>query len=334
VTRLIDSYDAAFFDLDGVIYVGPVAVDGVVGAMSQVDALGVRVMYLTNNAARSNATVVDHLTRLGLRADAGMVLTSAQVAAVNLARELPGGAKVLVAGSQSLAELIAEAGLRPVASADDAPVAVIQGYDPQLCWPVLDEACLAISRGARWYATNDDASRPTDRGMVPGAGAMIAVIGAALGGAPTTFGKPFRPMMDEAVRRTGALRPVFVGDRIDTDIIGSCRAGIDSLLVFSGAHGKADLVAAGVGERPTHIGMTVSALLAPARTAPGDADGRRCGGVEAVVAGGVVTLSAIPDDVEGQLDALWAVAALAWDRADRGEPVDVSAALDSLDLLH
>ena len=104
---------------------------------------------------------------------------------------------------------------------------------------------LAVQRGARWYATNDDVSRPTDRGLLPGAGAAIAVVAATVGGRPTIFGKPFLPMLAEASRRTGASHALFVGDRIDTDIVGAANAGMDSLMVFTGAHGKADLLAAG-----------------------------------------------------------------------------------------
>ena len=333
MTALIDGYDAVFFDLDGVIYLGQSAVGGAAATMAALDARGVRIMYLTNNAARSNQTVVDHLLRLGVPARPETVLTSAQVAAAALARELPAGSKVLVAGSESLAGLIAGAGLAPVYSADDEPVAVVQGYEPQLRWPMLDEVCLAVGRGARWYATNDDASRPVERGLVPGMGGMIAAIRLALGVSPVIFGKPFRPMLEEAGRRTGAVRPILVGDRVDTDIAGAGNAGLDSLLVFSGAHGKRELVAAGEGERPTYIGADVSALLAPARKAE-YADGvSRCGGVEARASDGVVALSGVPGDIEGQLDALWAAATLVWRLADAGDTVDSQAALSALDLV-
>ncbi len=311
--RLVDAYDAALFDLDGVIYLGPVAVPG---------APGTSVMYVTNNAARSADTVVKQLVSLGLHAGHDNVLTSAQVAAIGLADVLPQGAKVLVAGSASLAGLIAEAGLVPVNSAEDDPVAVLQGYDPVLSWPMLDEVCLAIARGALWFATNDDASRPTDRGLVPGAGAMIAAVATAIGGTPTTFGKPHRPMMAEAVRRTGATRPLFVGDRIDTDIIGANNAGMDSLMVFSGAHGKADLVAAGPGERPTHI--------EPARQFTVAAGESTCNGQRAIQQDSRIELATTPNGAAAQFDALWAIAGLAWS----APYLDAAPALARLDRVY
>ena len=327
--RLVDGYDAALFDLDGVIYLGPAAVPGAAETMERLAAAGTAVMYVTNNAARSADTVVKQLVSLGLRAGSDNVLTSAQVAAIGLAEVLPRGAKVLVAGSASLAGLIAEAGMVPVNSADDEPVAVLQGYDPVLSWPLLDEVCLAIARGALWFATNDDASRPTDRGLVPGAGAMIAAVATAIGGSPTTFGKPHRPMMAEAVRRTGARRPLFVGDRIDTDIVGANNAGMDSLMVFSGAHGKADLVTAAAGQRPTHIGADVTALLEPARAHQVSSEEATCNGQRAAQEDSRIVLATSPRDVVSQFDALWAVAGLAW----AAPFLDPTPALATLDLV-
>lgn len=329
MNALIDGYDAAFFDLDGVVYLGPHAVTGATAALAELRKLGTPVMYVTNNAARPAQVVIDQLNGFGLVADDDNVLTSAQVAAHYIAQELPAGSRVLVSGSDSLADLIAAAGLVPVARASDGPAAVVQGYDPQMTWPRLDEAALAIQAGAKWFATNDDASRPTERGLVPGAGAQVAVVALTVGGQPVIFGKPFRPMLAEAVRRTGAERPIFVGDRIDTDIVGANNAGLDSLLVFTGAHGKADLLAAGDGERPTHIGADVRALLAPARRVDLGDGVATCGGWTARVEAGEVRLDAVPDTEAAQFDALWAVTQLGW--ADPG--LDPRHALSSLHLV-
>jgi glycerol-1-phosphatase len=329
VSALVDGYDAAFFDLDGVIYLGPHPVPGAPEALAELGRLGKQVMYVTNNAARPAQVVIDQLRGIGFAADPDNVLTSAQVAAVMLPRELPAGAKVLVCGSANLADLLRAAGFVIVPSADDKPDAVVQGYDPDLTWRRLDEATLAIQAGARWFATNDDASRPTDRGLVPGVGGQIAVIATALGGEPTTFGKPFRPMLDEAVRRTRATHPIFVGDRLDTDIEGAVNAGMDSLLVLSGAHGKADVVQAPGRAHPTYIGRDVRALLEPPRTAVVDGSRAVCAGQVAFARSGRVELETTPHDASQQLDALWAVTHLAW--AD--PELDVRAALALLDQL-
>ncbi|MCE1174729.1 MAG: HAD-IIA family hydrolase [Propionibacteriales bacterium] len=328
MAALIDSYDTALFDLDGVIYLGPEAVPGAVPALAALRDRGTAVMYVTNNAARPAQVVIDQLTALGIAADHSSVLTSAQVAAAALAAEWPRGTKALVAGSANLAALLGGAGFQIVEGADDHPAVVVQGYDPDLSWRRLDEATLAIQSGARWYATNSDASRPTDRGLVPGVGGAIAVIATALGQQPVVFGKPHLPMLREAVARSGAQRPIFVGDRLDTDISGALLAGMDSLLVLSGAHGKFDL-AASREVHPTSIGRDVGALLLPPRLAQCAGDDARCGAQRATVVDGQVQLAAHPADEQGQLDALWAVLQLVW--ADAG--IDARGALESLELL-
>ncbi|PKQ32494.1 MAG: hydrolase [Actinobacteria bacterium HGW-Actinobacteria-2] len=328
MSALIEGYDAALFDLDGVIYLGPQAVPGAVAALSALRAHRTTVMFVTNNAARPAQVVIDQLTELGIAADDASVLTSAQVAASALAAEWPRGTKALVSGSTNLAGLLGEAGFQIVEDADDHPAIVVQGYDPDLSWRRLDEATLAIQAGARWYATNSDASRPTDRGLVPGVGGAIAVIATALGQSPEVFGKPHLPMLREAISRTGARRPIFVGDRLDTDISGAQRAGIDSLLVLSGAHGKFDLASSNE-VHPTYIGRDVGALLLPPRIAEHTPDGIRCGEQFATATDGRLQLVGDHRDIDSQLDALWAALQLVW-----ADPrIDARAALESLELL-
>lgn len=326
---LIDGYDAALFDLDGVIYLGPQVVPGATELMANLRLLDKRVLFVTNNAARPAQVVIDQLLGLGIYADDDCVLTSAQVAATALGTQLDAGSRLLVCGSPSLVELLREAGFRIVTSAAERPAAVIQGYDPDLNWGRLDEAALALQAGALWFACNNDASRPTDRGLVPGVGGAIAVLATALGGSPTIFGKPFRPMLDEAIRRTGARRAIFVGDRLDTDVAGANRAGLDSLMVFSGAHGKADLVAASVDSRPSYIGADVGVLLEPPRVASVSGGVAICRGQQAAVVGGRIEIRGTVEDLDCQLDALWAITQLAW----RDPELDSAAALAALELV-
>lgn len=326
MAALIDDYDAALFDLDGVVYLGPDAVPGVPAALEELHRGGTRLMFVTNNAARPAQVVVDQLVSLGVPASLDTVLTSAQVAASALVAELSPGARVLVAGSPNLVALLRAAGFEIVQTADDHPAAVVQGYDPELSWRMLDEAALAIQAGARWYATNSDASRPTDRGLVPGVGGAISVIATALGGRPTIFGKPDRPMLAEAARRSGASRPIFIGDRIDTDIVGAANFGMDSMLVFSGAHGKYDLLMAPPEAHPTYIGHDVADLLVPARVAYVDGGRSRCRDQRAVLTDGTVRLETKPAGNDEQLDALWAVVNLAWKHAG-ADARDVLASL-------
>ena len=159
------------------------------------------------------------------------------------------------------------------ASADDRPVAVIQGFGSDLTWQHLNEAAIAIHRGAHWVATNidsDPADRPRDRARQRrGRGRRAQAVTVE----PEVAGKPYRPLVDETVQRLGARRPIFVGDRLDTDIAGAVAAGLDSMLVLTGAHGAAELLAAGSGPAgPTHLGYDLRDLLAPVRPPRQDRD--------------------------------------------------------------
>ncbi len=325
---IIAQHDVAFFDLDGVIYLGPIAVPGAVQGIADVRAAGARVMYVTNNAARSAEAVARHLTELGFTAGPDDLITSAQVAVGVLAEQLPAGSLLLIAGTNNLSRLAEAAGFRTTDSADDEPDAVLQGYSPTIDWRVLDEASIAVQRGATWYGTNDDLNRPTDRGLVPGLGAQLNVVGSTVRQQPIVFGKPHAPMLDFAIGHTGAERPIFVGDRIDTDIMGANRAGMKSMLVFTGAHGKRDLLAAGPGDRPNYIGADVRALLEPPRIAIKEGHAWVCGAARARLHDGRILLEGDLATVPGQFDALWALANLSW--ATDADPAEALALLDQL----
>lgn len=325
---LVERYDAALFDLDGVVYLGPAPVPGAVEGLEQLRERGTSIGFVTNNAARSPEHVVDHLRELGITAQLSDVVTSAQACARLMATELPAGATVLVTGTSALADEIRAVGLSVVDGIDPVPNAVVQGYDPTMSQPRLDQAGFAIQRGARWFATNTDATRPTDQGLVPGAGAQIATVQAAVAVQPTVAGKPYAPLMNETVRRLAAARPIFVGDRLDTDIEGAVGVGMDSLMVFTGAHGKADLAAAGPQSRPTHLGWDLRALLDPVPEQTWHStDTVQVGEQTARVLDGVVTLDRVPTDRAAQLHALQAVLQLLW-AGHGGE-----AALDQLTLI-
>ena len=326
-SALVDGYDAALFDLDGVVYLGPVAVDGAPDGIRELRERGTRVGFVTNNAARPPAAVAEHLTELGIVATAEDVVTSSQAGAQLLADRLAPGAKVLVVGGPGVWEALDEVGLVGVRSADDQPAAVLQGFGFDLTWDQLNEAAIAIHRGAYWVATNIDPTRPTDRGIVPGNGAAVDAVRQAVPVEPEVAGKPFRPLVDATVARLGAAHPIFVGDRLDTDIAGAVAAGLDSMLVLTGAHGAADLVAATPDSRPTHLGYDLRDLLRPARTCserPGEVS---CGDQTAVVDSGRVLLVDSPLDRTSAVDALWAAASLAWRSADLGRVVDPAPAV-------
>jgi HAD superfamily hydrolase (TIGR01450 family) len=328
-TPLQDQHDVLLLDLDGVVYVGPLAVPGAVGALAAARAAGSRLAFVTNNAARTADAVARHLSELGVAAVASEVVTSAQAAASLLAGSLPPGSAVLVVGGEGLRSAVTAVGLRPVASADDEPAAVVQGFAPEVGWTSLLEACVAVRAGVPWVATNPDRTLPTPRGPAPGNGALVDVVRRTTGVEPTVAGKPFRPIMDEAVLRTGATRPLVVGDRLDTDIAGAQTAGLPSMLVLTGVSAVRDLLAAPPGLRPTFVAADLAGLATPhpacARTgaAGGGPVAWACGGVTAqVLEGGVAVVPAEPTDPgpEHALAALRAVCSAVWASVDAHGP--------------
>lgn len=263
--RLIDGYDLVLCDLDGVLYAGPDPIDGAPETISALADEDVAVRYLTNNASRTPADVAAHLTDLGILTSIDQIVTSAQVAARRLAATHPAGSRVLVIGGAGLVEAVTESGLVPVFSAGAEPVAVVQGFDKSLGWEQLAEAAYAVGSGLPWTATNIDATLPTERGTAPGNGTLIDVVATATGARPEVTGKPESLMFDYAVHRAGAHRPLMVGDRLNTDIAGANRAGVDSLLVLTGIDSPEGPDAFADGERPTYMAASVAGLLQPAR---------------------------------------------------------------------
>lgn len=320
---LVAEYDAALFDLDGVIYLGPNAIPGVSEALHALRTSGTRVGFVTNNAARTPATVAAHLVELGIEAEEADVVNSTMATLRMLREELEPGARVLHVGTDALAAQLTGAGFTVVTARSEEPVAVVQGYDPAIDWAQLEEGALAIQAGARWFVTNPDLTRPSEKGIVPGCGAQVAAVQFCVQVEPAIAGKPFPPLLVETVDRLRARRPIFVGDRTDTDILGANRVDMDSLFVFTGAHGKRDLLHAEPDSRPTVIGHDVAALLAPARVASRDGVVVSCGGQRAQLVDGVAVLLTDPRGREEQLDALWALLQLAWDDgADAADAVD------------
>lgn len=254
------AYDVLLLDLDGTVYQGPEEIPGAKEALAKCSA---RQFFVTNNASRGPETVAKHLTELGMPATPDMVVTSAQAAARMVAAHVPEGSKVLVVGADALATEVELAGLAPVRSFEDGPVAVVQGFSPDIGWRDLAEGALAIRSGALWVASNVDSTLPSERGLLPGNGSLVSSLRTATGRNPLVAGKPASPIMDDACRLSGARKPLVVGDRLDTDIAGANAAGLDSLLVLTGVSGVLDVLLAEPALRPTYISRDLDGLHAP-----------------------------------------------------------------------
>ncbi len=221
-------------DLDGVIWRGD---EPIVGAAKGVAALrdaGLRVAFLSNNSSVPVAGVVEKLQRFGVDARPDEVLTSALAAAALLGESLAPGARVLVCAGVGVVEALEEVGLTPVR--DGACDAVVVGFHREFDFERLDRAAAAVRAGARFVATNLDATYPIAGGLLPGAGALVAAVATAAGRAPEVAGKPDRPTVDLVRARLGT-DGVMVGDRPSTDGALADALGWPFALVLSGVTG-------------------------------------------------------------------------------------------------
>jgi len=315
LTPLAERYDAALYDLDGVLYLGLQPIPHAAEAVAAARAVGLRAAFVTNNASRRPAVVAAHLAELGIPAAPADVVTSAQAAVRVLREQVPAGATVLVVGAPGLVEEVELGGFVAVAEAVDDVAAVVQGYAADTGWRQLAEASVALRAGALWVATNTDSTLPSPRGPLPGNGAFVAALRTATGCEPVVAGKPRPALHLESVERVHAQHPLVVGDRLDTDVLGAVAGGADSLLVLTGVVDAAELLAASPGSRPTYVAPDLRGLLQPQPPVQLTEGGARCGHAAATVAAGRLTVTGTG------VDALRAACAIAWAAADAGEPL-------------
>ncbi len=264
----LDGVDVLLADLDGVVYTGPIAVPHAVESLNAAAEAGIRVGYITNNASRSDAVVAAHLAEFGLPVRPEDVVTSPQAAMRLLSEVVPAGSLILVVGGEGLTTEVERAGFRVTRSAEDGPSAVVQGFSPDVGWTQLAEASFALARdregnGIPWIATNTDWTIPVARGIAPGNGSLVAAVHNAVGILPRVAGKPETPIFDEATARFSARSPLFLGDRLDTDILGARRAGIRSAHVLTGIDTGKQLLAAAPDMRPDFVLEDLRQLAEP-----------------------------------------------------------------------
>lgn len=280
MSRLSQEFDAVYFDLDGVLYRGLVAVSGAAETVSELVRSGCAVAYVTNNASRTPGEVASHLHELGIPAAASEVITSSQVAVQILCKLTPAGSRVFVVGGAGVEQALLDAGF--IASRDPREcVAVVQGFGPLVSWDDLAQASYLIQGGAIWIATNLDSTIPTQVGIAPGNGSFVTAVRNAVGREPDGVGgKPDRSMMDETMAVVPAKAPLLVGDRYDTDVAAGIAAGITTMLVLSGVSSPADVWASKI--RAGYLGESVQDLITEYIGPQESTDGYSCGNANAV----------------------------------------------------
>jgi glycerol-1-phosphatase len=318
MTTLAQQHDCLLLDLDGTVFRGHEPAEGALESLAQ---NGIRKLFITNNASRRADEVAAHLRQLGFSAAGEDVVTSAQSAARLIAGQLPAGAAVLIVGTEAFADEIKAVGLRPVRLFSEEPVGVVQGHSTETGWAQLAEAALAIRAGALWVAANVDKTLPSEQGLLPGNGSMVAALRAATDAVPQVAGKPAPTLIRDALARGDFRAPLVVGDRLDTDIAGANAAELPSLLVLTGVNTSRDAVHAVAEQRPTYVAHDLRGLHVDAealRIAPQPA-----WRVE-VTAGQVTVRSTGEDAGDDGLSVARATASAVWSADIRG-PISVRA---------
>lgn len=248
------------FDLDGTLYLGDTLFPGVGALLARIRTRGGQYRYLTNNSSRSVAVYVEKLTRLGVAAEADDFLTSVD-ALIHYLREHGGeDRRYYVCGTESMKSQLRAAGFTVAEQREDAN-ALLMGFDTELTFQKLEDACILLGQGVPFVATNPDWVCPTTYGFVPDCGSVCEMLWRATSRRPVVIGKPEPLMPQLAMLEAGvsAQETLLVGDRIYTDIASGANAGIDTLLVLSGETKEADLPTA--DPQPTFVLPDIQALL-------------------------------------------------------------------------
>ena len=324
---LAEEYDCALLDLDGTAWSGDETIEHAAASVIEAREAGMASAFVTNNAMRTPQQVTDKLNSMDFQATPDMVMTSAMDIAAIMAEELEEGSKVFVIGGAGLRLALEERGFVLVDSADEEPVAVVQGLDKKVDWALLSEGTFAIERGAAFYASNLDATLPIERGQALGNGSLVRAIQHATRKRPIAGGKPEPGIYRRAGELVGAQNPLAVGDRLETDIMGAVAAGVPALHVLTGVHQARDVIRAPRGQRPTYLAIDMRGLLEAHPAPKHHRDGTWTCGVSQVAKAtrsGVLTLDDVEltEPVTISIDSYRALAAAAWEYADgAGTPV-------------
>lgn len=232
-------------DMDGVLLRGRAPLPGIPELFTVLRARSISVVIATNNSTPTIDQVLQRVNVTGAGAEADEILTSAQATMDYLKTRMPGGGRVYVIGEDGLFAALADAGFE-IANDHRQVEAVVVGMCRGLTWEMLVQGTLAIRAGARFIGTNPDRTFPSEIGILPGAGSILAALEAASETEPVVIGKPEPHLFRAALSRLGTPPEVtaVVGDRLETDILGGRNAGLTTILVLTGVTTSKDLAQA------------------------------------------------------------------------------------------
>jgi 4-nitrophenyl phosphatase len=244
----LEDIRALIIDMDGVLWRGDLPLPGLHDFFGLLARRSLPFMLATNNASKTVAQYQQKFAKFGVDMPAKHVMTSSLATAIYLRDELEPGSRIYVVGEDGLRQAMLEAGFE-IAEDDSRPVAaVVSGIDSTLTYQKLKHAALLIQRGARFIGSNGDLTLPSEEGLYPGAGSILAAITAATGVNPTVIGKPEPLMFQIALRQMGVqpAETAMIGDRLETDILGGQRAGLKTILVETGVDNEETVAQKGI----------------------------------------------------------------------------------------
>ncbi|WP_053218765.1 TIGR01457 family HAD-type hydrolase [Virgibacillus senegalensis] len=251
------NYQAYLVDLDGTMYKGMQCIEDAPAFIQKLKDKRLPHLFLTNNSSLTQSQIADKLNGMGISAEENEVFTSSMATAAYIKQQNP-DAVVYAVGEEGLLTALRQEGLT---IADEHADYVVIGIDRDINYEKLAKACLNVRNGAQFISTNGDIAIPTERGLLPGNGAITSVVSTSTGKQPLVIGKPESGIMDQAIKALGALREetLMVGDNYDTDILAGMKAGLDTLMVFTGLTTVEQLKT--YAEQPTYTVQTLKEWL-------------------------------------------------------------------------
>ena len=263
LSALLRGYDQVILDLDGCVWIGGEPIEGSVEAIAALREAGKRVAFVTNNPRKASEDYVRALWGIGVQASIADVVTVAG-AVQHLLAETRHGKTAFVIGTDTLRDHVADAGVKVLNGTDlatRAEIVIVAGTD-DLVYEDLRVAALALRRGADFLATSRDPTHPMPDGLWPGTGAILAALEYATERTAQVIGKPEPQLVLTAIDRMGEGRTLAVGDRLDTDVAGAAKAGVDAALVLTGGTSVEEAAAIADGDpRPVAIAESLSKLV-------------------------------------------------------------------------
>lgn len=258
---LADEFDGLLVDLDGVVWVGREMVPGSVEALRELMDAGVEIVFVTNNPGKPAATYARRLVEMGVEVGVEQIVTAGEATAGLAVERVGEGEGAFVIGAPAFHDTVAAAGLRLLEgeARREADAVLVSGHR-DFDYEELLTATLALQHGGTLFATSHDPTLPMPGGPWPGTGAVLAAIETASGATAEIGGKPEPYLFEMARERIGEpARVAMVGDRVSSDIEGGRRAGLETILVLSGATSREE--AAVAAPSPDRIVEDLAALV-------------------------------------------------------------------------